>query len=181
MLLQPQLAPTANATSHRAGSPSRPACPTPPQSSGKRGREDEIGRDEVEAEDDDLQRAVALSLTAGQPSQTQENGAVVASSSAGVAPSSQPVAEAEESCLICLEGCNGETSGRPCPREHLRGWGYTPCCGSSFHFECLSTWLLDKDEVESSRGPVALPTYCPGCRSTRLASTSSRMLQTTRA
>ena len=109
--------------------------------------------------------------------------AVTSSAEAAPGPSSEatwPDVEAVQRCPICMDGCDGEPRGRPDPREHMRGWGYTSCCGSSFHFECLSTWLLDKDTVDSTCGPVSLPSSCPHCRSNRLAPTSSRMLQGTK-
>ena len=95
-------------------------------------------------------------------------------------PSQEPGMEAEQTCPICMDGCDGEPRGRPDPQEPMRGWGYTSCCGSSFHFDCLSTWLLDTDLVGSTNGPVPLPSNCPHCRSNRLAPTSSRMLQGTK-
>ena len=99
------------------------------------------------------------------------------SSETGPSSPSQPGMEAEQTCPICMDGCEGEPRDRPDPQEYMRGWGYTSCCGSSFHFDCLSTWLLDKDTVESTCGPVPLSSNCPICRSNRLAPTSSRMLQ----
>ena len=87
---------------------------------------------------------------------------------------------ARERCPICLDGFEGEPQGRPDGHAVLQSWGFTRCCGSPFHFTCLSCWLLDDEQVDCTSGPVALPTYCPQCRSNRLAPTSTRMLQSTR-
>ena len=130
--------------------------------------------DEYEYEEQ-LQMAKARSLASRQRRQarptTWERATTPLSSAA--APS-QPEAER---CIICLEDFDGEPRGRPDAQVSMRGWGYTPCCGGSSHFECLSTWMLDTDMVESTSEPVPLPTSCPQCRSTRMAATSSRMLQ----
>ena len=129
----------------------------------------------------DQQGASRLAASSSEAGPSSEAGS---SSEAGLGWSSeavlQPGMEAEQTCPICMDGCEGEPRGRPDPQEHMRGWGYTSCCGSSFHFDCMSTWLLDKDTVESTCGPVPLSSNCPVCRSNRLAPTSSRMLQGTK-
>ena len=135
-----------------------------------------------------VSRLVASSSEAGPSSEagsSLETGRGASSEAAlsleaGPSSPSQPGVEAEQTCPICMDGCDGEPRGRPDPQEPMRGWGYTSCCGSSFHFDCLSTWLLDTDLVGSTNGPVPLPSNCPHCRSNRLAPTSSRMLQDTK-
>jgi hypothetical protein len=98
----------------------------------------------------------------------------------GAQDACREVEVAQESCSICLVGCEGEPQGRPDGQAMLQGWGFTSCCRSSFHFSCLSRWLLNIDEVDSTSGLAALPTYCPQCRSTRLTQTSTRMRQSKR-
>ena len=137
--------------------------------------------DDDSDDDEGMQMAMARSRADQQGARRQAQAGAsrlaAASSEAGPSSPSQPGMEAEQTCPICMDGCEGEPRGRPDPQEPMRGWGYTSCCGSAFHFDCLSTWLLDKDTVESTYGPVPLPSNCPVCRSNRLAPTSSRMLQ----
>ena len=129
-------------------------------------------------------RAVASLVDSSSPAAPEITPETAPEMSSQAAAAAQPGVElevhVERTCPICMDDCDGEPRGRPDPQEHMRGWGYTSCCGSSFHFECMSTWLLDTDTVESTNGPVPLPSNCPHCRSNRLAPTSSRMLQGTK-
>ena len=75
-------------------------------------------------------RAVAPSSEAGLSSEAGAGPSSETGQLSEAVPSSpsQPGVEAEQTCPICMDFCDGEPRGRPDPQEHMRGWGYTPCC-----------------------------------------------------
>ena len=87
-------------------------------------------------------------------------------------PPPAPTGDAER-CLICLDDAFPPDAFLQSRAES--GWGYAQCCGKPFHFGCLSKWVGQRAEVESSTGPVALATSCPGCRAA-VPKTKGRML-----
>jgi hypothetical protein len=81
--------------------------------------------------------------------------------------------EEEGPCFGCCLGGEvtliGTARDRPDLSEPDGGWGYTPCCGQTAHFDCLGRWLTPDDPergrlVESTRGPVAIELKCPFCK-----------------
>ena len=73
--------------------------------------------------------------------------------------------EDEGPCFGCCLGGEvtfiGTARDRPDPSEPDGGWGYTPCCGQTAHFDCLGRWLTPDDPdhgrlVESTSGLVAI-------------------------
>jgi hypothetical protein len=76
----------------------------------------------------------------------------------------------------------GTARDRPDPSEPDGGWGYTPCCGQTAHFDCLGRWLTPDDPdhgrlVESTSGLVAIELKCPFCKKA-LSRSRTRMLMT---
>ena len=76
----------------------------------------------------------------------------------------------------------GTARNRPDPSVPDGGWGYTPCCGQTAHFDCLGRWLTPDDPdhgrlVESTSGMVAIELKCPFCKKA-LSRSRTRMLRT---
>jgi hypothetical protein len=89
-------------------------------------------------------------------------------------------------CFGCCLGGEvtliGTARDRPDPSEPDGGWGYTPCCGQTAHFDCLGRWLTPDDPdhgrlVESTSGLVAIELKCPFCKKA-LSRSRSRELRT---
>ena len=79
-------------------------------------------------------------------------------------------------CFAGLCSFVGEPRGQPDSNEPHGGWGYTPCCSSAMHFDCLGQHLNPFDKlVESTSGEVQMALACPACRST-LSRSRRRML-----
>ena len=59
-------------------------------------------------------------------------------------------------CNLCFEDIPETRSGRPTPPDD--GWGCTPCCGTSYHIECLGDWLKHDRGGAGGTAP-----QCPTC------------------
>ena len=59
-------------------------------------------------------------------------------------------------CNLCFEDIPETRSDRPARPDD--GWGSTPCCGTSYHIECLGDWLKHD---RGGAGGTAL--QCPKC------------------
>ena len=86
------------------------------------------------------------------------------------------------SCLAGLVNFVGEASARPDRDEPEGGWGYTACCKTPAHFDCLGRWLKPEDVetgttlVDSTSGPVPMALRCPFCKHA-LSHSSTRMMR----
>ena len=93
-----------------------------------------------------------------------------------------PAEEAEggdgdgEKCPICFDDLSGAAG--PDSTDPSGEWGYTNCCGATYHFDCMGRALnpVVRGAVESSRGMVEQELTCPTCRSAKIARTAKRML-----
>ena len=80
------------------------------------------------------------------------------------------------SCLAGLFEFTGDPSEKPSLTLPNGGWGYTPCCHTPVHYECMGKHLNPTGKiVESSRGPVKINLCCPFCKKT-ISRSTSRML-----
>jgi len=76
-------------------------------------------------------------------------------------------AEEDARCLICLGDLDADTYIEPTAES---GWGHTKCCGLTYHFGCLSSWLNNyASEVQcraddGSTYKMQLEGKCPTCR-----------------
>ena len=124
----------------------------------------------------------------GQAAAAESGGASSSSDSVDGADKTEEAREAaaedEDECFgSCLAGlwefdCEGQEAGsRRDATQQLGGWGYTACCATPAHFDCIARHLNPVGKtVESTRGPVQMDLKCPFCNHT-LPRSSTRMMQ----
>ena len=77
-------------------------------------------------------------------------------------------AAAQVQCSICLAAFAGADRGRA-----ANGWGYAPCCGTTFCYGCIIRWVSMTDRTV---GQHTLNSDCPNCRSPMPTAARSRIL-----